>query len=82
HQSIALVRENNHRFIDGILKSTPNLFFYQLTIILTFDTSTSSYVPCCNALLIAKTKYIYLRMLHKIIMQLDTNGINCTLYTI
>jgi hypothetical protein len=69
-EAIALLRANHHVFIDGTFRCVP-LPFEQLIIVMTFDPSTSCFVPCAYALLSGKSELLYLRMFHEIIFHLN-----------
>jgi hypothetical protein len=69
-EAVCLLRANGPVYIDGTFAVTPNAFS-QTIIIMVFDVATSCYIPCIYALLTGKNEWLYLRLLHEVIMQLD-----------
>jgi hypothetical protein len=67
---LALLRYEEHTFIDGTFKIVPK-HFYQCVIVMTLDRGTNLYVPCVYALMTAKSEYLYCVLLHEIIVMLE-----------
>jgi hypothetical protein len=70
NEGVALLRAGGPVLVDGTFKACPHEF-HQLVIVMTYDKGTSCYVPCAYSLLTSKNEWMYLRLFHEILMQLD-----------
>ncbi|KAF0988053.1 hypothetical protein HZS_7143 [Henneguya salminicola] len=70
YEGISLLRANGPIFIGGTL-SVPLSPFSQTVIIMVYDEDTSCFVPCFFALLTGKNEWLYFRLFHEVIMQLN-----------
>lgn len=69
-EGISILRQQGQVFIDGTFKCVPSPFV-QCIVVLSHDTVTNLYVPCCWALLSSKNENAYWILLQELITLTD-----------